>query len=105
MIRELLRSAAYPDEKTWGIVNMTALHIAAQEGRVESARVLLAGGAQIDILVRSRNNFCCGDYTALHLAALGGHLDVVKHLVEEGADVHVKCQDDDCPRFSRQRRP
>lgn len=59
---------------------MTALHWAAQRGRVEVARVLIAGGAKIEAGTR------IGGYTPLHLAARRGHADVVKALLAAGAD-------------------
>lgn len=58
------------------------LHIAAEEGHVAVARLLLASGAQVD---GHQENY----WTALMAAASAGHLPVVRLLVEHGADVNA----------------
>jgi len=66
----------------------TPLHVAAEEGRVDVARVLIEHGAQIN------DGNVKGGYTPLHLAAMGGHVEVAKHLVERGANVNKKRPED-----------
>lgn len=56
------------------------LHVAAAQGNVEIARLLLDAGAEVD----------AGDSdlsTALHVAAVRGQLDMVNLLMERGADL------------------
>jgi ankyrin repeat protein len=62
---------------------LTALHIAAQTGNLEIARVLV--GARANVSAKTR----LGDYTPLHLAAGGGHTTVVRALIDAGADVNA----------------
>ncbi|MGI9626157.1 MAG: ankyrin repeat domain-containing protein [Longimicrobiales bacterium] len=59
---------------------MTALHWAAESGRVEIADLLLTAGAATNGLTRN------GGYTPLHLAARNGRTSVVESLLEAGAD-------------------
>eukprot|EP01027_Heterolobosea_sp_BB2_P014661 GEZU01021028.1.p1 GENE.GEZU01021028.1~~GEZU01021028.1.p1 ORF type:complete len:215 (-),score=56.31 GEZU01021028.1:20-664(-) len=61
---------------------VTPLHWAAREGKLNVLEFLLENGADI--------NFQDKDgYSALHYAALNGHTDVVRHLVKEGANVNA----------------
>lgn len=60
---------------------MLPLHVAAWEGYVEIAKVLLDNGAEVD-LCSSTN-----DDTPLHMAASRGNIEVVKLLIEYGANV------------------
>ena len=60
---------------------LTGLHLAAQSGSLEVAKVLLAAGAKADAKTR------IGAYTPLHLASQGAHLLVVRALLDAGADV------------------
>jgi ankyrin repeat protein len=57
------------------------LRFAAKEGRTETVKALLAGGADIDAKNKD------GD-TALMIATLLGHTETVKALLAEGADVN-----------------
>ncbi len=52
---------------------VTALHVAAQNGRHDVVRLLLDKGAQVDTAMR-------GGFTPLHIAAKNGHLKIVKML-------------------------
>ena len=63
-------------------LGLTALHVAAQYGRLDMVRYLVKKGASFS----ARDNH---GGTALHYAA-EGHLDVVRYLVENGADVHAR---------------
>ena len=60
----------------------SALHIAAREGYLDIARLLIDSGANVD--VRDHN-----DYTPLHNAAWNGNLDMVKFLIDAGADINA----------------
>ncbi len=67
---------------------MTALLHAAREGHVESARVLLEGGADVD-------QVSVGDRTSpLLMAALNGQFDVALLFVEQGADPDLAASTD-----------
>ena len=61
----------------------TALSVAASEGHVEIAKLLLAGGALVD----SRNVW---RQTALMIAAHKGYTAIVKDLIVAGADINDK---------------
>jgi uncharacterized protein len=60
----------------------TALVFAAQAGDVESARLLLAAGANVDDRAADGNS-------ALVLSAFAGHGDVARVLIDAGADVNA----------------
>ena len=62
--------------------NETSLHLAAQKGHVDVAKVLVENGADVNAI----DGF---GQTTLHLAAFYGHVDVAKVLVENGADVNA----------------
>jgi ankyrin repeat protein len=62
---------------------LTALHIAAQEGRLDIAKLLI--GAKANVEARTK----IGGYTPLHLAAASGSADLVKTLLDAGADAKV----------------
>lgn len=59
---------------------VTALHIAAQNGKAEIAKLLIERGASVDV---EENN----GRTPLHLASAYGQRELVELLVREGADV------------------
>jgi uncharacterized protein len=61
------------------------LHFAAFGGKLETVKLLLASGAELD--ARARNHF---DNTALQTAMLCGEADVVTFLLEKGADPNVR---------------
>ena len=62
--------------------SMTALHLAAREGRIESVRALIEAGADLDAQDAE-------DSTALILATVNGYLDITELLLESGADPNV----------------
>lgn len=62
---------------------LTPLHIAAKQGIVESVKVAISYGA--DVNARSKNAA-----TPLHLATYAGHLSVMKLLLASGADVNAQ---------------
>ena len=89
--RELSRDLGLPE--TLGRYDELAprsLYLAAAQGHVDTCRVLLELGAEVDAV-------CCGEelekfgsfvsYTPLKVAAAGGFLDVVKLLLDHAADV------------------
>jgi hypothetical protein len=59
----------------------TPLHLAAATGQEESMKLLVAGGANINLSTRRH-----GD-TALHLATKSGRLSIVQFLVTSGAEI------------------
>lgn len=61
---------------------LSPLHYAAREGQLESARLLLDAGAEID----QRNP---DDITPLIMAIGNGHAGVARFLVERGADINA----------------
>lgn len=72
-----------PEEYPQGYANggLTPLLFAAREGEIESARLLLDIGADIDAIAADGKN-------ALGLAIYNGHYDVASLLVDRGADVN-----------------
>ena len=62
---------------------LTALHIAAEQGDSQIARLLIGARANVEAKTR------LGEYTPLHLAAEGAHVSVVRVLLEAGADVRA----------------
>lgn len=67
----------YPEIDQPDHEGMTALHIASQYGRVESARALLDAGASLD----ARNNQKC---TPFHVACMYDQVDVLEVLWDRG---------------------
>ena len=63
----------------------TPLHLAAEQGRLAIARLLLDSGA--DTGERTLDRY---EWTPLHLAAMRGRLDVVRLLLDRGADARVR---------------
>ena len=63
---------------------MTAFHIAAYEGHIETIRELIRLGANIHI----RTEYL--EQTAFHLAASQGHTETVRELARLGVDIHAK---------------
>ena len=62
------------------------LHIAAWEGNLEIARVLIKEGSSINSLNNSLS-------TPLHYAVFNGHLQLVKELIKSGANVNLSTKD------------
>ena len=77
-VRSLLAEGADPNVAQGD--GLTALHLAAQEGDLEIAELLIGAGAMVDAQTR------IGGYTALHLASGGAHSSVVGALLEAGAN-------------------
>ncbi len=79
-----------PDKRQGGFVypsippgRMAALHFAARDGQLESARLLVEAGADLNIVDEQGSN-------ALVLATLNGHFDVAALLLEAGADPNIR---------------
>ena len=81
-------------------IGKTALMYAAQYGFLDSVKILLEAGADIDAQTNTGNKdngyYCnediCiqyGERTALMYAVQEGHLDIAKYLVENGADLKL----------------
>ena len=77
-VRSLLAEGADPNVAQGD--GLTGLHLAAQEGNLEIAELLLGAGAMVEAHTR------IGDYTPLHLASEGAHAAVVGALLEAGAN-------------------
>ena len=70
----------------------TALMIAANDGRLDLAKLLHANGADVNRQAgnhRGGHNDSPG-WTALHYAATAGHADMVSWLLDSGADVDAR---------------
>ncbi len=73
---------------------LSALHHASREGHVESVRILLEAGANID-------QPSAGDAsTAMLLAAINGHFDLVLVLLDSGADPKLSSQAGTTPLYA-----
>ena len=68
----------------------TPLHVAARNGRTETAEQLIEGGA--DVNARTVNK-----QTPLHMAAYGGHADIVSLLIANGAEVNTTDEENTTP--------
>lgn len=77
-VRALLEEGADPNVAQGD--GLTALHVAAQEGNLKIARLLLDAGANVEAKTR------IGGYTPLHLASRGAHTTVVSTLLGAGAN-------------------
>lgn len=79
----------------WADVNVkdlygnTPLHYAAEEGHVNTLRVLLEKEVEVGVDVDVKNRTY--EYTPLHLAAQNGHLDIVNALIEKRAYTYATC--------------
>jgi ankyrin repeat protein len=62
---------------------LTPLLFAARDGKLESAKVLLSAGADVNVVDPDR-------HTALILALINGQFDVAGMLIEHGADVNME---------------
>ncbi len=77
-VRAALKEGADPNAALGD--GLTALHMAAQEGNLDLAQVLI--GAKANINAKTR----LGAYTPLHIASEGAHTTVVLALLKAGAD-------------------
>ena len=64
----------------------TPLHLAAYNGHIEIARLLLQNGAEVN----AKSNY---GRTPLHCSAYRGHVDILHLLVENGADLEEQDND------------
>ena len=67
---------------SWSNDGFTALHLAAFFGQEEAAELLVARGAEVNVVARNPTIVV----TPLHSAAAGSHAGIVKLLLEHGAD-------------------
>ncbi|KAH9369191.1 hypothetical protein HPB48_016906 [Haemaphysalis longicornis] len=79
-VRQLMTSGA-PFTTDW--LGTSPLHMAAQNGHVSTAEVLLRAGISRDARTKV-------DRTPLHVAAQEGHLGVVELLLKHSADIEAK---------------
>ena len=77
----------------------TALHYAAQKGRLSLVELLVSKGADIEQTWQEPWNGVCstGPWTSLHIAAVHGHTSVVQLLLSKGAAVRVVDTDGNTP--------
>ena len=68
-------------DRRWNWWKPTALYLACGEGRLQTAQVLLAHGANVNFAEDEKH------YTPLHIACIRGHVDVVQLLLDHGADI------------------
>lgn len=80
-VRQLVVDQGAPFTSDW--LGTTALHVAAQNGFVEIAEILLNGGVNRDAKTKLER-------TALHLAAQSGSAEIVDLLILSGADVNAR---------------
>ena len=80
-VRSLLREGA--DVNTAQGDGMTALHWAAVNGQLDTAKMLLYAGANLRATTRLHA------YSPLHLASRSGHADTVKLFLDSGANATV----------------
>ncbi|HIF38126.1 MAG TPA: hypothetical protein EYQ69_02615 [Gemmatimonadetes bacterium] len=72
----------------------TALHYAARDGNIESARLLIQGGADVDQTTK-------GDQSSpILVAVINGNYDLAKELLEAGADPNIVSDDGAGPLFA-----
>ena len=64
---------------------MTALMIAAENGRVQIVQLLVKEGANLDFTSEQMRS----GYTALMIAVVEGHQEIVKLLIDAGADLNL----------------
>jgi ankyrin repeat protein len=67
-------------------LQLTPLLVALENGRLEIARLLLGGDADVELRGSPGQ-------TALYMASSRGYTDVVRSLIDRGADVNAECDD------------
>ena len=77
-VRSLLEDGADPNAAQGD--GLTALHLAAQAGKLDIAKLLIGAGAEVSATTR------IGGYMPIHLASGAAHASVVGTLIEAGAD-------------------
>lgn len=82
---ESIWGSNYPDTTRWQVTSggFSAMHFAAQQGDIESLRILLEAGADIDA---SHPELGC----PLNIAIASGHEDFALYLLEHGADPNIR---------------
>ena len=80
------------DEEGW-----TSLHRACEKGDLESIKMLVAAGADVNLYTRPRSANA-SSYTAVELASMKGHVDILRHLITAGAaDINTQASLDWTP--------
>jgi ankyrin repeat protein len=99
--RDLFPAALEPDASAClvsgepvgaGAVPPGLLAWAAELGRADAIRALLAAGAAVDARVRGLSGEIPSQLTALHIAAESRHRDAVAALLDGGADPDARCE-------------
>ena len=71
-----------------GFDGFTCLFLAAQSGRAEVARLLVANGAEVNVkLINDEGKVSC---TPLFFAARSGHTEVAELLIANGSEINAK---------------
>lgn len=83
-----LTGTPIPVQRDWGEEMWLGLHLAAEAGRAEIARLLLDANASVDARTRFRTPMHARQ-TALMLASAVGHAEIVKQLLAAQADVSL----------------
>ncbi|HEY4361323.1 MAG TPA: ankyrin repeat domain-containing protein [Bryobacteraceae bacterium] len=85
--------AAHADLKAHTKQGFTPLHFAARVGDLESVKLLLAAGVDINVLtqadVEENSRTASGGYTPLLIATLRAQVDVAQYLLDHGADPNI----------------
>ncbi|KAL8393432.1 hypothetical protein RB595_003271 [Gaeumannomyces hyphopodioides] len=79
-------------KRRWDPHNQTALHAAAESGRVENMRGLMELGAEVDAAD-------VDDKTPLHYAAKSGHAEAISTLLDQGASINAVNKQHETPLF------
>lgn len=85
-ILQLLSLGYSPTQKFIEAENGTALHVAAAEGHVLTAHVLVQAGAELDAIDDEQN-------TPLMVACVKGKPNIVRYLLDSGADLTLRGDD------------
>ncbi|GLI68714.1 hypothetical protein VaNZ11_013199 [Volvox africanus] len=100
MINMLLGHSTPQQHQLRDAEGFTAMHLAAATGRLESLRVLAAGGCGVDVRAEAAPHAPsgCEGWTPLHCAVRRGDVAVIELLVSDlGADPHAKDAGDRTP--------
>jgi ankyrin repeat protein len=82
-LRELLDTYDDVTERQLNDIGRKALHVAADVGDFDVAKVLIQNGADVNAVDKD-------NWTSLHIAAGNGNVDVAKLLIQNGADVNAE---------------
>ena len=84
-----------PDVNAEYGAGLSPLYAASLTGQVDSARVLLYHGADVNAKATGYSNL-----TPFHCAVYGGHLELTQFFLEQGANLNVRTSRQDTPLYS-----